>query len=59
MQSNDFHHSSTNPFMESSHLFSNDLQSQLNMLYALTQHQLASSTSPDSKTKRIKYVNYS
>ncbi|CAF4906202.1 unnamed protein product, partial [Rotaria socialis] len=56
--SQDFHHSSTNPFVESPHLFPNNLQSQLNMLYALTQQQLSASSSPDSKIKRVKYVNY-
>ncbi|CAF1004245.1 unnamed protein product [Rotaria magnacalcarata] len=54
MQSQDFHHSSTNPFVESPHLFPNNLQSQLNMLYALTQQQLSASSSPDSKIKRVK-----
>ncbi|CAF4247828.1 unnamed protein product, partial [Rotaria magnacalcarata] len=32
----------------------NNLQSQLNMLYALTQQQLSASSSPDSKIKRVK-----
>ncbi|CAF0917837.1 unnamed protein product [Rotaria sordida] len=59
MQSNDFLRSSTTPFIESSHLFTNNLQSQLSMLYALTQQQISSSSSSlsspsDSKIKRIK-----
>ncbi|CAF2543272.1 unnamed protein product [Rotaria sp. Silwood2] len=58
MQSNDFLRSSTTPFIESPHLFSNDLQSQLSILYALTQQQISSSSSSlspsDSKVKRIK-----
>jgi hypothetical protein len=43
MQSNDLLRSSTSSFP-------NDIQSQLNMLYALTQQ------SSDSKIKRVKYV---
>lgn len=57
MQSNDFLRSSTTPFMESPHLFTNNLQSQLSMLYALAQQQISSSLSPsDSKIKRVKYA---
>jgi len=61
MQSNDFLRSSTSSFVRSPHLIANDLQSQLNMLYALTQQQLSSSSSPsdltsESQIKRIKYV---
>ncbi|CAF0891916.1 unnamed protein product [Rotaria sp. Silwood1] len=59
MQSNDFLRSSTTPFIESPHLFTNNLQSQLSMLYALTQQQISSSSSSllspsDSKIKRVK-----
>ncbi|CAF2528897.1 unnamed protein product [Rotaria sp. Silwood2] len=58
MQSNDLLRSSTSPFVRSPHLLSNDLQSQLNMLYALTQQQISSSSSSDltleSQIKRIK-----
>jgi hypothetical protein len=56
MQSNDLHRSSTSSFSGSSHLLSNDLQSQLHMLYALTQQQQQVSSSPpsDSKIKRVK-----
>ncbi|CAF1372487.1 unnamed protein product [Adineta steineri] len=61
MQSNDLHHSSTNSFVRSPHLLANDLQSQLTMLYALTQQQISSpsSSSPsdltlESQIKRIK-----
>ncbi len=50
MQSNDLlGSSSTSPF----HF---DFQSQINMLYALTQQQISSSSSSDGKIKRIKYV---
>jgi hypothetical protein len=56
MQSNDLLRSSTSSFPGSSHLLSNDLQSQLNMLYALTQQQISSSSPSDSKIKRVKYV---
>jgi hypothetical protein len=59
MQSNDLHCSSTSPFVRSPHLLPSDLQSQLNMLYALTQQQLSSSPSDltlESQIKRIKYV---
>jgi hypothetical protein len=60
MQSNDFLRSSTSSFVRSPHLIANDLQSQLNMLYALTQQQLSSSSPSDltseSQIKRIKYV---
>ena len=61
MQSNDLLHSSTSsPFVRSPHLLPNDLQSQLNMLYALTQQQISSSSPSDltfeSQIKRIKYV---
>ncbi|UJR35452.1 hypothetical protein I4U23_028208 [Adineta vaga] len=60
MQSNDLLRSSTSQFVRSPHLIANDLQSQLNMLYALTQQQISSSTSSPSDTtiesqiKRIK-----
>ncbi|CAF0875582.1 unnamed protein product [Rotaria sp. Silwood1] len=56
MQSNDLLHSSTSPFVRSPHLLSNDLQSQLNMLYALTQQQISSSSdlTLESQIKRIK-----
>ncbi|CAF0863306.1 unnamed protein product [Rotaria sordida] len=61
MQSNDLLRSSTSPFVRSPHLLSNDLQSQLNMLYALTQQQISSSSSSsssdltlESQIKRIK-----
>jgi len=47
MQSNDLLRSS----------ISNDLQSQLNMLYALTQQQLSSSSPSDSKIKRARKSN--
>lgn len=55
MQSNDVHRSS---FPGTSHLFPNDLQSHLQMLYTLTQQQQQLSSSPpsDSKIKRVKYV---
>ncbi len=60
MQSNDQLHSSTSPFVRSPHLLPSDLQSQLNMLYALTQQQISSSSNSDltleSQMKRIKYV---
>ena len=61
MQSNDLLRSSTSPFVRAPHLIANDLQSQLNMLYALTQQQISSSSSPsdmtmESQIKRIKYV---
>ncbi len=60
MQSNDLLRSSTSPFVRSPHLLPSDLQSQLNMLYALTQQQISSSSSPsdltlESQIKRIKY----
>jgi hypothetical protein len=52
MQSNELHRS----------LLTNDLQSQLQMLYALTQQQqqqqISSSPPLDSKIKRVKYVIY-
>lgn len=51
MQSNDLLRSSG-----PSHLLPSDLQSQLNMLYALTQQQISSSSPSDSKIKRVKYV---
>ncbi|CAM4794457.1 unnamed protein product [Rotaria magnacalcarata] len=63
MQTNDLLRSSTSPFVRSPHLLGNDLQSQLNMLYALTQQQISSSSttasSPsdltlESQIKRIK-----
>jgi hypothetical protein len=61
MQSNDLLRSSTSPFVCSPHLLGNDLQSQLNMLYALTQQQIPSSSSSsssdltlESQIKRIK-----
>lgn len=66
MQPNDLLRSSTTPFVRSPHLLSNDLQSQLNMLYALTQQQMSQSSSAtpsvpsdlslESQMKRIKYV---
>jgi len=44
-------------FPGTSPLIPSDLQSQLSMLYALTQQQISSSSSPsDSKIKRVKYV---
>jgi hypothetical protein len=49
MQSNDLLGSATSPF----HF---DLQSQINMLYALTQQQIPPSSPSDLKIKRIKYV---
>jgi len=52
MQSNDPLHS----FIEPPQLLPSDLQSQLHMLYALTQQQISSSSPSDSKIKRIKYV---
>ena len=42
----------SNDILGNSSPFHFDLQSQINMLYALTQQQIAS----DSKIKRIKYV---
>ncbi|CAF1440189.1 unnamed protein product [Adineta ricciae] len=59
MQSSDLLRSSTSPFVHAPHLIANDLQSQLNMLYALTQQQISSSSSPsdttmESQVKRIK-----
>jgi hypothetical protein len=58
MQPNDLLPSS--PFVRSPHLLPGDLQSQLSMLYALTQQQLSSSSSSDltleSQMKRVKYV---
>ncbi|CAF1624380.1 unnamed protein product [Adineta ricciae] len=59
MQSNDLLRSSASPFMESSQMFPNNFQSQLNMLYALTQQQHQQQqqqqiSPPDSKAKRIK-----
>ncbi len=61
MQSNDLLRSSTSPFVHSPHLLPGDLQSQLNMLYALTQQQLSTSSSSsssdftlESQIKRIK-----
>jgi hypothetical protein len=57
MQSNDLLRSSTSPFIRSPHLLSTDLQSQLNMLYNLTQQQMSSSTSDltlEAQIKRIK-----
>ncbi|CAF1128571.1 unnamed protein product [Adineta steineri] len=58
MQSNDFLRSSTSPFIETPQLLPGNLQSQLNMLYALTQQQQQQQQqqiSPsDSKIKRIK-----
>jgi hypothetical protein len=45
----------SNDFISSSHLLSNDLQTQLNMLYALTQQQISLSSPSDSKIKRVKY----
>ncbi|CAF1268134.1 unnamed protein product [Adineta steineri] len=55
MQSNDFLRSSTSPFIETPQLLPGNLQSQLNMLYALTQQQQQQQISPsDSKIKRIK-----
>jgi hypothetical protein len=59
MQSNDLLRSTTSPFVRSPHLLASDLQSQLNMLYALTQQQISSSPSDltlESQIKRIKYV---
>jgi hypothetical protein len=61
MQSNDHLHSSTSPFVRTPHLLASDLQSQLNMLYALTQQQISSTSSPtdltlESQMKRIRYV---
>jgi hypothetical protein len=56
MQSNDLLRSSTSSFTGSAHLLPGDLQSQLSMLYALTQQQISSSSSSDSKIKRVKYV---
>ena len=61
MQSNDHLHSSTSPFVRTPHLLTSDLQSQLNMLYALTQQQISSTSSPtdltlESQMKRIRYV---
>jgi hypothetical protein len=60
MQSNDLLRSSTSSFVPSPHLLPSDLQSQLNMLYALTQQQISSSSSDltlESQIKRIKYVS--
>ncbi|CAF1109770.1 unnamed protein product [Adineta steineri] len=56
MQSNDFLRSSTSPFIETPQLLPGNLQSQLNMLYALTQQQQQQQQIPpsDSKIKRIK-----
>lgn len=48
MQTNDLLRSSTSPFVRSPHLLGTDLQSQLNMLYNLTQQQISSSTSSPS-----------
>jgi hypothetical protein len=60
MQSNDLLRSSTSPFVRSPHLIASDLQSQLNMLYALTQQQISSSSSSDltldSQIKRSSYL---
>lgn len=57
MQSNDLHRSS---FPGTTHLFPNDLQSHLQMLYTLTQQQqqqqLSASPPSDPKIKRVKYV---
>ncbi|CAF3665340.1 unnamed protein product [Adineta steineri] len=54
MQSNDFLRSSTSPFIETPQLLPGNLQSQLNMLYALTQQQQQQISPSDLKTKRIK-----
>lgn len=58
MQSNDHFRSSGSPLVRSPHLLANDLQSQLSMLYALTQQSLSSSAPTDlnmeSKNKRFK-----
>lgn len=51
MQSNDILRPSS-----TSHLIPQDLQSQLNMIYALTQQQQQISSPSDSKIKRFKYV---
>lgn len=61
MQSNDLLPSTTSPFVRSPHLLSGDLHSQLNMLYALTQQQLSSSSdlTIESQMKRLKFVRYS
>ncbi len=58
MQSNDLLRSSMSSFPGTSPLIPSDLQSQLSMLYALTQQQISSSSSSpsDSKIKRVKYV---
>lgn len=53
MQLNDLHRAG---FPGTPHLLPNDLQSHLQMLYTLTQHQLSSSPPADSKIKRVKYV---
>jgi hypothetical protein len=59
MQQNDLLRSSASTFGRSPHLLTNDLPSQLSMLYAITQQSMASASpstdlSMESKLKRIK-----
>lgn len=63
MQSNEFLRSSTSPLVRPPHLLPGDLQSQLSMLYALSQQSLPhvpnassspSDTTLESKLKRFK-----